>query len=127
MLSLRTDQMDALKDQRELSFVESLCAMLAERFAGLHASHEARQRFVREAMAEARTQGLASRADLRSWVQLRAAHGADFTRQPWAAAVLADRALTPSERLSLLVERAVFMLRAAAPGRPVTPRRLQPA
>lgn len=114
MFTISHAQIDVLKQRGETRFVESLCSMLAQRFAGLLNSDAGRRDFASQGIAQGRRRGLSSREDLRSWVQLRATHGPDFDRQPWAAPVLADRGLTPSEQLSLLVERAVFLQLAAA-------------
>ena len=113
MLQITNAQLGSLARWREAGFVEALCRMLEKDFAAWRGRPEAQRQLVTRALAKGRGLGLTSRSDLRSWTQLCATHGLELERQPWATRVLTDSALEPSEKLSLLVERAVFAGRAA--------------
>ncbi len=64
--------------------------------------------FAAAAIDQAQALGLSTRGQIRAWARLRATHGAEVASLPWVAAVLEDSALTPSERLSLIEDRALM-------------------
>jgi hypothetical protein len=104
MLTIRRDQMRALGKHREAAFNESLVLYVKETFSHLSAEAE---HFVRTAREKAANYKLSGMRDITRFVELCAAVGLDFDRQPstaWVKAALLDTGISdPSERLRVAI------------------------
>jgi len=118
MFVIRREQMDAMDDARLGGFRAWAVDHLREHFPEWAAGRDeaALLEAVRGAISRARAHGAESEASYCIWLDLSVALGEDFdTAHPWAAAVLADRAIrTPDARIDALSYRALEYLRMAA-------------
>ncbi|HEX8695895.1 MAG TPA: hypothetical protein VF746_25995 [Longimicrobium sp.] len=119
-LIIRDEQLRVLGEAARERFVRGALEKLRKHWPGAfrELGEAAARARVERAVAEAEGFGIRAEADVLRFVNLAFALGDGFAadpRRPWARALLADTALTPTERLDRLVELALDELDGGGP------------
>lgn len=108
-MKIMTHQMIAFSNSAVANFEEKLSAQLGAAYPRLAPDPDIRRDLVGKWCHEARSEGFVTRSQLHQWVMLRAEHELPLHQLSWAAPILNDRSLTPSQKGALLDERAVVV------------------
>lgn len=110
VLQIRAAQMAALREVPLLEFEARLTLHLERNFGAKleDLSPDQVENLVREGMRKARLYGIASRTNVRRFVEHMVGLGPEFDEQPWAQAILAATQLREADKLDRIDDYEQF-------------------
>jgi hypothetical protein len=111
--TITAEQVEALSRTHSQEFERRMIARLKQTYFkdNKDATPEVLQRFVRYGMSKSGKYGIQAEADVARYIELMAVWGPDFDadeRIAWAGQLLRDAALTPPQKLDLILEKTQF-------------------
>jgi|SRR5688572_33442631 len=113
MLSIRAEQLDALRGVMLQQFEDRMALQLRRLFPDhpLAASQEAVRAFIREGIQKTKTSGITDEADVERFLIWMMPYGLEFEEHrdlPWVAPLLSNKDLTGTEKVNELENSQLF-------------------